>query len=861
MQKRFSYFIIFISIFFFLSLPSFLQAQIIFKELPQYKLPVNTSDLFDISQTRSIINLNGNWQVKPSGSDSKPVNVSVPSEFDGNGSLIFEKSFTLNDNEINNHTLILHFLGVNYSAEFSVNNNIIYRHLGGTFPFSFELPKDILKSGADNTLRVKLSYKLSEGTIPLKQRIYFPKNFGGIFRDVFISIVPNTYLNDIDFTTNIDFKNNTARLKYSSKFIFNNSQSNADTLTNKKNYSIKINLKSSDGRQNINLPVKDFIPGKNISTVINNTYKIFNPIVWSPDNPVFYSATIQLLKNKEIIDEVKQNVSMLSVKSGKNGFVVNDRNFQIKGVTYLPEFGDRGAMASYKEMEDDIKTIKQTGFNAVRFSKSIPHPYFLELSRKYGLLVFIELPLNYIPPHFASDINYSTNIEVYLKGYLEEYKKYNVVAAFGLGSGYNANLDSHTSLISNLAGIVKTETSFLTYASFSNLNLKQINNLDLYGIELFNESIADKRNEIEKSISTLGKGKVFISEATYTVNAGRSNGYTNPFTFEAQAKYFEDLISAYKKPVNSGYFINSMFDYTGDYASLSSGYSDNNKYNIGLIGIDKKYKTMAYKVIYSKFRNTEKVTIPIGSKTDQAPMLFIVFGLILALGMGVLVNSGRKFREDSSRALLRPYNFFADVRDQRMISGFHTGLLALILAGTGSLLISNLLFYFKTNFNFERLLISFGSPGIIKTVSSLSWYPLMSIIWLTLFTIIFLVLIMGIIKLFSLFIKTRVFFSSIYFTVIWSFLPLVLLIPVGIVLFRVLNAEIANLNTYLYIFIFVFFLWMVHRILKGIYVIFDVNSGKVYFYSFLTFIAIFGGILLYYQLKFSFFYFLALLFN
>ena len=135
-------------------------------------------------------------------------------------------------------------------------------------------------------------------------------------------------------------------------------------------------------------------------------------------------------------------------------------------------------------------------------------------------------------------------------------------------------------------------------------------------------------------------------------------------------------------------------------------------------------------------------------------MLFIVFGLILALGMGVLVNSGRKFREDSSRALLRPYNFFADVRDQRMISGFHTGLLALILAGTSSLLLSNLLFYFKTNFNFERLLISFGSPGIIKAVSSLSWDPLMSIIWLTLFTIIILVLIMGIIKLFSLFIKT-----------------------------------------------------------------------------------------------------------
>ena len=124
---------------------SLLQAQIIFKELLQYKLHVNSTDIFGISQTRRIINLNGDWTVRTVGSNSKPVNVSVPSEFDSNGRLIFEKSFTLNYDDINNHTLILHFLGINYSAEFSVNNNIIYRHIGGTFPFSFELQKDILR--------------------------------------------------------------------------------------------------------------------------------------------------------------------------------------------------------------------------------------------------------------------------------------------------------------------------------------------------------------------------------------------------------------------------------------------------------------------------------------------------------------------------------------------------------------------------------------------------------------------------------------------------------------------------------------------------------------------------------------------
>jgi len=121
------------------------------------------------------------------------------------------------------------------------------------------------------------------------------------------------------------------------------------------------------------------------------------------------------------------------------------------------------------------------------------------------------------------------------------------------------------------------------------------------------------------------------------------------------------------------------------------------------------------------------------------------------------------------------------------------------------LLLSNLLFYFKTDFNFEKLLIYFGTPGLIKNINFLAWNPIMSIIWLTLCTAFFIVLIMCIIKLFTYILKTRVFFSSIYFTVIWSLLPLVLMIPVGIILFRLLNTEITNLNTFLYVFIFIVF--------------------------------------------------------
>jgi beta-galactosidase len=256
---------------------------------------------------------------------------------------------------------------------------------------------------------------------------------------------------------------------------------------------------------------------------------------------------------------------------------------------------------------------------------------------------------------------------------------------------------------------------------------------------------------------------------------------------------------------------------------------------------------ISYKVVYSKLNNLEKVTIPIGNKKDDSPMIFIVFGLLLAIFMGVLVNSGRKFRDDASRALLRPYNFFSDVRDQRIISASQTTLLGLIIAAVIALIISNILFHLKTNLVFEHVLLAFASPTIMKTATYLAWHPLMSLLWLTAFNIVLFVIISLIIKIASFFVKTKVFIVSVYFTFIWSLLPVVLLIPVGIILYRVLFA--GSINIYIYFGLGFIILWILHRLMKGIYVLFDSKPGTVYLYCSMFLLALIGSVLFYYELK------------
>jgi len=90
----------------------------------------------------------------------------------------------------------------------------------------------------------------------------------------------------------------------------------------------------------------------------------------------------------------------------------------------------------------------------------------------------------------------------------------------------------------------------------------------LYGLELVNTSHTDFSAVIEQLQNDIGKGRILITEATYPVNIGNTDGYVNEHSYEAQAKYFEDLIDYSAESELAGFFLNTMIDFRGDYSSL-----------------------------------------------------------------------------------------------------------------------------------------------------------------------------------------------------------------------------------------------------------------------------------------------------
>jgi hypothetical protein len=210
--------------------------------------------------------------------------------------------------------------------------------------------------------------------------------------------------------------------------------------------------------------------------------------------------------------------------------------------------------------------------------------------------------------------------------------------------------------------------------------------------------------------------------------------------------------------------------------------------------------------------------------------VFIIFGMALALFVGFLVNSGRKFREDATRALVRPYNFFADVRDMRIFSVGQSFMLSIIVSAILALLTESFLYYFRDSVLLERFLLSYSSTWLMKFVGYLTWHPTSGIFILTAVIFVKLLVISAVIKLFSYSVMNKVYYTSAFYITAWSFIPLLLMIPVGIILYRVLVPNVAN--AYIYMFFVAFAFWMLMRLLKGTHVIFDVAPGKVYFFGF-----------------------------
>ncbi|NMB81272.1 MAG: hypothetical protein GYA14_05590 [Ignavibacteria bacterium] len=822
-------------------------SQIKVRSLPNFNVD---SLLVNDSSPRKIIRLSEGWKVYTDTEKKDFKKVTIPFIINEEKSFNIENEFLLSQEEINNSTIKLFWGGIYSSIDIYLNGSNIFKRSIGEIPYEIELPNDLLLTDKPNKIIINVNSRLdSKNTIPLKQSFLFPENKVGILRSIFIRVLPKTNIASFDLNYSLDTKLSTAtaNLKFSiNNFGTQKESSEKDVIT----VNLKLIPKNFTGTTySFDFPIAQSNPKE-----LQKDFKleIPNPVLWSNESPNIYSAELSLLMNKQIVDSKRKDISFFRMISDNRTLTFNNNPFVLKGITYIVNEDDLIRSGYLDKLKKDLLFIKNSGFNSVRFAKAYPDPLAIKLCNELGLFSLVELPLNSVPEEFLIDAEFRLRALNRFNEMIESYSQYSSSIFWGAGSSYLSNSTATEDFINYLL-TNRNHNNFITYSSFVGFQKNSIDGLGLLGTEIYSTNPEILSDSIEKILSDDNNNIYFLSEINYPNYNGPSGGYLIKNSTEARAKYFGQIIDVAEKNKLNGFFINTLYNYSGEFGSLYGG--NKTDFQLGIFNSNPTSNNLEYKVLEAKLNDKGKVTIPIGSDKDENKLTFILIALGLSILMAVLINTSRKFRDDCSRAFFRPYNFYSDIRDQRIISGFHTFILLVVEAGSISLLFTILFYYLRTNILVEKILLSFGEPKILHGFSFLAWNPEKGFIIIFILIILKIILLSLLIKGTSFFIKTRILLSSIFFMIIWSLLPFTVLLPVELILYKILAN--GSFNTLIIVFISLFWLWILQRIFKGIHVLFETNKLKVYFYGLIIIVFVLVGISVYFQMTNSTLYYLS----
>ena len=123
-----------------------------------------------------------------------------------------------------------------------------------------------------------------------------------------------------------------------------------------------------------------------------STMVLINPQRWDIYHGVMYSVVTKVRKGEHVLDTYTTTFGVRTIRfTADDGFYLNDRRVQLKGVNLHHDQGPLGAAFYPRAMERQLQLLKETGCNAIRTSHNVPAPELLDLCDKMGILVLDEI--------------------------------------------------------------------------------------------------------------------------------------------------------------------------------------------------------------------------------------------------------------------------------------------------------------------------------------------------------------------------------------------------------------------------------------------------------------------------------------
>ena len=245
-------------------------------------------------------------------------------------------------------------------------------HQGGFYRFKYDIT-GLLKYGSRNLLEITVSKMSAQASVNKAERNGDFWTLGGIYRPVYLEIVPSTFIDRVAINARADgsFGMDVYSMNINSGNII---EAQVQTLTG----------------ENIGKPFIQAYPEENGKFVLRNQFG--NPLLWNPEFPNLYQVIVSIKDNGKTIHSIIQKFGFRTAElRAHDGFYVNGTKVIFKGVCRHSEWPETGRTLSKDISLLDINLIKEMNMNAVRMSHYPPDQHFLDMCDSLGLFVLDEL--------------------------------------------------------------------------------------------------------------------------------------------------------------------------------------------------------------------------------------------------------------------------------------------------------------------------------------------------------------------------------------------------------------------------------------------------------------------------------------
>jgi beta-galactosidase len=272
--------------------------------------------------------------------------------------------------------VFLDFDGAMAAAKVSVNGHSFEEFKGGYTPFRFELTPH-LKFGGDNVIAVELDSTERPDIPPFGGNIDY-LTFGGIYRDVRLRVVPQTFIDNIYAKP---VRPLSADRSLAVRCYLLGPVDRPATLTVELRDSSKI-LKTATATVS---------GGAEYHDVSMESLPGIEP--WSLSHPKLYDVVVRLKNADGSGDEHHTRVGFREARYTPSGFMLNGERVKLRGLNRhqtFPYVG--GAMPARVQRRDAWILRRELHCNIVRTSHYPQAPAFLDACDELGLLVLEEIP-------------------------------------------------------------------------------------------------------------------------------------------------------------------------------------------------------------------------------------------------------------------------------------------------------------------------------------------------------------------------------------------------------------------------------------------------------------------------------------